>query len=158
MIAGGSAAAGEEIRSKCVGNQVFVVTRLSVGVNPNLEKKFKELCKQYKDDTLRLKQITQMLNTLGKIDVSRLPQQRIDQINALTRSQFPLAGKIKRQEKEIKALEEELGRMKLGKIRVGDTVYPSVRVSINSIMKNVQSEIKHCTLSVRDDQVDIGPY
>ena len=158
MIAGGSAAAGEEIRSKCVGNQVFVVTRLSVGVNPNLEKKFKELCKQYKDDTLRLKQITQMLNTLGKIDVSRLPQQRIDQINALTRSQFPLAGKIKRQEKEIKALEEELGRMKLGKIRVGDTVYPGVRVSINSIMKNVQSEIKHCTLSVRDDQVDIGPY
>ena len=48
--------------------------------------------------------------------------------------------------------------MKLGKIRVGDTVYPGVRVSINSIMKNVQSEIKHCTLSVKEDQVDIGPF
>ena len=141
-----------------MGNQVFVVTRLSVGVNPNLEKKFKELCKQYKDDTLRLKQITQMLNTLGKIDVSRLPQQRIDQINELTRSQFPLAGKIKRAEKEIKALEEELGRMQYGKIRVSDTVYPGARISINSIMKNVQSEIKHCTLSVKEDQVDIGPF
>jgi uncharacterized protein (DUF342 family) len=158
MIAGGIAAAGEEIRCKCVGNPVFVVTRLSVGVNPNLEKHYKELCKQYKEDTLRLKQITQMLNTLGKIDVSRLPQQRIDQINELTRSQFPLAGKIKRAEKEIKALEEELGRMQYGKIRVSDTVYPGARISINSIMKNVQSEIKHCTLSVKEDQVDIGPF
>ena len=94
MITGGSAAAGEEIRCKCVGNQVFVVTRLSVGINPNLEKQYKALCLEYKEDSLRLKQIGQMLNTLGKIDVSRLPQQRIDQINEMTRSQFPLAGKI----------------------------------------------------------------
>ncbi len=158
MIAGGSAAAGEEIRCKCVGNQVFVVTRLAVGINPNLEKQYKALCLEYKEDSLRLKQIGQMLNTLGKIDVSRLPQQRIDQINEMTRSQFPLAGKIKRAEKEIKAMEEELGRMKNGRIRVGDTVYPGARIAINSIMKNVQSEIKHCTLSVKDDQVDVGPY
>ncbi|MCH3959188.1 MAG: FapA family protein [Selenomonas sp.] len=110
MIAGGIAAAGEEIRCKCVGNPVFVVTRLSVGVNPNLEKHYKELCKQYKEDNLRLKQITQMLNTLGKIDVSRLPQQRIDQINELTRSQFPLAGKIKRAEKEIQSVGRRTGQ------------------------------------------------
>ena len=158
MVTGGLMEAGEEIRCKIVGNTAFVVTRLSVGVNPQLQKRYRELCQEYKESKQRLKQITQMLNTLGKIDISRLPQERINQINALTRSQFPLAGKIKRDEKEILAIETELNMMQNGKIRVSDTVYPGVRISINSIMMNVQSEIKRATLSVKNDRVDIGPY
>ncbi|SDP24109.1 DUF342 domain-containing protein [Selenomonas ruminantium] len=158
IITGGSAAASEEIRCKLVGNPAAVVTRLSVGVDPTIQQKYNELCKECKEDRARLKQITQMLNTLGKIDVSRLPQQRIDQINALTRSQFPLAGKIKRAEKEIVALEEAMGRMNDGKIRVSDTVYPGVRISINSIIMNVQSTIRRCLLTVKDERINIGPY
>ena len=158
IITGGSAAASEEIRCKLVGNPAAVVTRLSVGVDPTIQQKYNDLCKECKEDRARLKQITQMLNTLGKIDVSRLPQQRIDQINALTRSQFPLAGKIKRAEKEIMALEEAMGRMNDGKIRVSDTVYPGVRISINSIIMNVQSTIRLCLLTVKDERINIGPY
>ena len=158
MITGGSSAAGEEIRCKIVGNQAFVVTRMTVGVNPELERKYQLLCKDYKESKQRLKQITQMLNTLNKIDISRLPQERIDQIKALTRSQFPLAGKLKRDESEIKRLEEELSKMQNGRIRVSDTIYPGARISIHSIMMNVQSEIKRATLTVKDDHVDIGPY
>lgn len=158
VITGGSVAAGEEIRCKMVGNPAAVVTKLSVGVDPTVQQKYMELCRECKEDKARLKQITQMLNTLGKIDVSRLPQQRIDQINALTRSQFPLAGKIKRAEKEIMALEETMGRMKDGKIRVSDTVYPGVRISINSILMNVQSSIRRCLLTVEDERIKIGTY
>lgn len=158
IITGGSVAAGEEIRCKMVGNAAAVVTKLSVGVDPTIQQKYLDVCKECKEDKARLKQITQMLNTLGKIDVSRLPQQRIDQINALTRSQFPLAGKIKRAEKEIQALEEAMGRMKDGKIRVADTVYPGVRITINSVIMNVQSSIRRCILTVKDERVNIGTY
>lgn len=158
VITGGSVAAGEEIRCKLVGNAAAVVTKLSVGVDPTIQQKYTEVCKECKEDKARLKQITQMLNTLGKIDVSRLPQQRIDQINALTRSQFPLAGKIKRAEKEIMALEEAMGRMKEGKIRVMDTVYPGARISINSVMMNVQSSLRRCLLTVKDERIHIGTY
>ena len=131
---------------------------MSVGVDPTVQKRYLEVCRECKEDRGRLKQITQMLNTLGKIDVSRLPQQRIDQINALTRSQFPLAGKIKRAEKEIQALEEAMGRMKEGKIRVMDTVYPGVRISINSVIMNVQSSIRRCLLTVKEERINIGTY
>ncbi|WP_303839629.1 DUF342 domain-containing protein [Selenomonas ruminantium] len=158
IITGGSIAAGEEIRCKLVGNAAAVVTKMSVGVDPTVQKRYQEVCRECKEDRGRLKQITQMLNTLGKIDVSRLPQQRIDQINALTRSQFPLAGKIKRAEKEIQALEEAMGRMKEGKIRVMDTVYPGVRISINSVIMNVQSSIRRCLLTVKEDRINIGTY
>ena len=158
IITGGSVAAGEEIRCKMVGNAAAVVTRMAVGVDPTVQQRYIEICRECKEDRGRLKQITQMLNTLSKIDVSRLPQQRIDQINVLTRSQFPLAGKIKRAEKEIQSLEEAMGRMKDGKIRVADTVYPGVRITINSVIMNVQSSIRRCLLTVKDDRIDIGTY
>ena len=158
IITGGSIAAGEEIRCKMVGNAAAVVTKMSVGVDPTVQKRYHEICQECQEDRGRLKQITQMLNTLGKIDVSRLPQQRIDQINALTRSQFPLAGKIKRAEKEIQALEEAMGRMKEGKIRVADTVYPGVRITINSVIMNVQSSIRRCLLTAKEERINIGTY
>ena len=158
MITGGSIAASEEIRCKMAGNAAAVVTKMSVGIDPTIQQRYQEICRECKEDRGRLKQITQMLNTLGKIDVSRLPQQRIDQINALTRSQFPLAGKIKRAEKEIQALEEAMSRMKEGKIRVADTVYPGVRISINSVIMNVQSSIRRCLLTVKDERINIGTY
>ena len=158
QITGGLTAAGDEIRAKIIGNEAFVVTRVSVGVDPNLQRKYQETCKSYKEGKKRLQQITQTLNTLGKIDISRLPQERIDQINALTRSQFPLAGKLKKEEREIKQMEDRLAEMKHGKLRVSDVIYPGTRIAINSLLKNVQEEYKHCTFTTKDDEISLGPY
>ena len=46
-----------------------------------------------------------------------------------------------------------------GKIRISDILYPGVAVTVNSIMRNFQSEVRGCTLYVDDDdEVTIGPY
>lgn len=158
QIMGGVTAAGEELRATTIGNQASIITRVSVGVNPNLLKRYKELCKSLKESKERLKQITQTLNTLGKIDISKLPEARIEQINALTRSQFPLAGQIRRDEKAVQKMEEELAEMKHGKIAVSDRIYPGTRAEVNSIIKNFQAESVRCTLTMQDDNVVIGPY
>ena len=157
LITGGYIAAGEEIRAKVVGNQAFVVTKLVVGVNPALSQRYQKAYQEYKEDKQRLSQITQMLNTFSKIDTSRLPENRVAQIATLTRSQFPLAGKIKREEKLIEELQEELEKMEDGKIRVADIIYPGVSVSVNSIKRNFQTEVRGCTLTVQEDEVTIGP-
>lgn len=158
QITGGAVAAGEEVRAKKIGNPAFVVTRISVGVNPRVERQYRQLCREYKQNKERLKQITQMLNTLQKIDTSKLPPERVSQIAQLTHSQFPLAGKLKRDKVLIQNLEAELANMKHGKVRVSDTMYPGTRLSINSVLENVQSEVQHSTVQVRDDDIDIGPY
>ena len=158
QITGGLTAAGEEVSAKVIGNQSYVVTRVVVGVDPNLQKKYQETCKSYKEGKKRLQQIAQTLNTLGKIDISRLPQERINQINALTRSQFPLAGQIKRDEQLIKEMEAELSEMKNGKVRAAEVIYPGTRLSVNSVMKNVQEEFHRCTFSLKNDEVTLGPY
>ena len=158
QITGGLAAAGEEIRANVIGNQACVVTTISVGIDPTLQNKYNQACNEYKETKKRLTEITQMLNTLSKIDVSKLPPQRVEQINSLTRSQFPLVGKLKRQEAEIAAMTEELSHMKNGKVSASSIIYPGVRITINSLKKNIQSELQRCTLTVQEDEVTVGLY
>ncbi|MBR0290393.1 MAG: DUF342 domain-containing protein [Selenomonadaceae bacterium] len=159
QITGGHAVAGEEVNVKIIGNSSFVVTKVSVGVDPNLQKEYQALRKAYKESKKRLTHITQTLNTLSKIDINKLPKSRIESINALTRSQFPLAGQIKRDEKRILEIEQQLTNMKNGKIRVSDTIYPGVRLSINNILKSIQSEYKRCSISLNEaGEVEVGTY
>lgn len=159
QITGGYTIAGEFINVKIIGNSSFVVTKVSVGIDPNLQKEYQDLRKSYKESKKRLTHITQTLNTLSKIDINKLPQNRIESINALTRSQFPLVGQIKRDEKRIIEIESQLSNMKNGQIKVSDTIFPGVRLSVNGILKNIQSEYRRCTISLNDaGEVDVGPY
>ena len=135
-----------------------VSTRLAVGINPMLQKKYQAVCQEYADAKKRLSQLTKALNTLGKLDISKLPKERVDQINALTRSQFPLAGTVERDEKMIRQLEAEMQGMEHGKIYVSDTIYAGVKLKVNSIMKTIQAEQKHCSFYVDEDTVKTGPY
>ena len=159
QITGGHVVAGEEISVKVIGNSAFVVTRVSVGVDPTLQKEYQDLRKSYKESKRRLTQITQTLNTLSKIDINKLPKARVEMITQLTRSQFPLAGQIKRDEKRILEIEAQLANMKNGRIRASATIYPGTRLAVNNILKNIQSEYKHCTIFLNSDgEVEVGPY
>ena len=158
LVTGGFLAAGEEVRAKVIGNQMNVSTKITVGVNPMLQRKYQKTCREYAEAKKKLSQLTKALNTLGKIDMSKLPPNRVEQINAMTRSQFPLAGLIERSEAAIHKMEAEMDAMKKGRVRIGDVMYPGVKLTINSVMKNVQTEEKHCTLYVEEDFVKTGPY
>lgn len=157
-IIGGLTVSGEEVTAKVIGNDAFVITRVSVGVDPNLQKEYHEVCKSYKEGKKKLLHITQTLNTLSKIDMSKLPPERMAQINAITRSQFPIAGQLKRDEQRILELETQLSEMKNGKIRVDDVMYPGARLSINSVVKNVQEEYRHCTMSLNEGEISLGIF
>lgn len=158
QITGGNLAAGEEIRAKCIGNEANVITRLSVGVNPMLQKEYQTVLKEYNEAKKRLEMLNKTLSTLEKIDVKLLPPNKVEQLNSLVRSQFPLAGKVERSEKRLREIDTELHNMQNGRICVADTMYPGVRLSINSIVKNVQVKETHCTQYVKDDFIMVGAY
>ena len=158
LVTGGYLAAGEEIRAKTIGNASYVATKLVVGVNPMLQRRYQETCKEYAELKKKLSQLKKALNTLGKLDLSKLHPERAAQISQMTRSQFPLAGKIERDEKLIHELEKEIAQMRVGRIRVADKMYPGTKMIINSIVKNIQTEEQHCTLSVDNDEIKASPY
>lgn len=157
-ITGGVISAGEEIRAQVIGNAANVITRISVGQNPMLQREYKEITKELVEDRKRLDAIKKNLKVLEKIDVMKLPKQRIDQINKLTRSQFPLAGEIKRKMKRLEELDQEIVRMNNSKVRVRDTIYAGVRMSINSVLKNLQTSQSCCCFYTEGDDIKTGPY
>lgn len=157
-ITGGNLAAGEEIRAKCVGNEANVVTRLSVGVNPMLQREQQMVLKEYHEAKKRLEMLNKTLATIEKIDMKQLPPARVEQLNALARSQFPLLGQVERCEKRLKEIDAELQQMRNGRIRVADVMYPGVHLSINSIIKNVQVKESNCSQYVKDDFIVVGAY
>lgn len=158
QITGGNLAAGEEINAKCIGNEANVVTRLSVGVNPMLQKEYQTVLKEYNESKKRLEMLNKTLQTLEKIDMKLLPPNKVEQLNSLVRSQFPLAGQVERCERKLRDIDVEMQKMRNGVVRVTDTMYPGVRLSINSIMKNVQAKEVHCSQYVKDDFIVVGPY
>lgn len=159
QITGGQVVAGEEISVKIIGNASYVVTKVSVGVDPTLQKEYQDLKKSYKESKKRLTHITQTLNTLSKIDINKLPPERVESINQLTRSQFPLAGQIKRDERRIMEIESQLANMKNGKIKVSDIIYPGTRISVNGVARAIQSDYRHCTISLNENgEIDLGTY
>lgn len=158
QITGGNLAAGEEIRAKCIGNEANVITRVSVGVNPMVQKEYQTVLKEYNESKKRLESLNKTLSTLEKIDVNQLPPAKVEQLNALVRSQFPLAGQVERCERRLREIDVEMQKMRHGKVRVHDTMYPGVRLSINSIVKNVQVKETHCTQYVQDDFIVVGAY
>lgn len=158
QVTGGSLVAGESVRLKTAGNLMNVSTRLEVGVNPTLRIKYQEVCEELMNAKKRLSQLNKTLNTLGKIDISKLPQERIDKIGELTRSQFPLAGMIERDEKLLQELETEMRSMKKGKIYIAGIAYPGVKIIVNSVIKNLQSEEQHCSFYLDDESIRLGAY
>ena len=125
-----------------------------------LQKKYQDACKEYKESKQRLDQLMKTLNTLEKIkiNISTLPPERAEQIRKLKLSKFPLAGKVERSEKLVRELDEERMKMQKGRIMVEDTVYPGTKLSINTLMKSLQTEEKHCSFMVDDDGIRTGPY
>ena len=158
QITGGDLAAGEEIRAKRIGNEANVSTRITVGVNPMLQKEYKKVLEEYNESRKRLDQLKKTINTLSKLDTNQLPPEKVERLNAVVRSQFLLAGQVERSEKKLKEIDQELQKMRSGRVSVQDKIYPGVKLTIDTIRKNIQSVETHCTQYVKDDFIVIGPY
>ena len=158
QLVGGRASAGQEIEATQIGNPANVATKLEVGVNPMVQRQYKQACQEFSDTKKRLDDAKNTLATLGKVDISKLPPERQEMIAKLGKGRFQLEGQLERLQEEIDELEEKIQGMKRGRIRAADTIYPGVKLKINNVIKNVHSEEKRCTLSVEGDQIRTGAY
>ena len=158
FIAGGKVGAGESIRAKVLGNNFYVQTNLSVGVDPNLKYRYDTLGKEYQANVKRLTEIRLSLETLKKQPLMSLSERRREQLVELTHAQFPLAGEIKKMKEKLEEMEAELEEMKRGSIAASDTIFPGVNITINGVKKTVEDELKHARLQMLDGQIVTGIF
>lgn len=155
QIMGGSVAAGVEIRAKVFGNMYGTKTLISVGIDPELESRYHVMLKDQQELRERLTKINQVINTLEKVDVTELPPERAQKINALIRQQFPLAGRLKRMKLDIEQAKKELDNMASGTITALDCIQPGCRLLINGVGKEVESPIKTSVVSLKEDAIAV---
>lgn len=158
FITGGKVGAGESIRAKVLGNNFYVQTNLSVGVDPNLKYQYDKLGKEYQANVKRLTEIRLSLETLKKQPLMSLSERRREQLVELTHAQFPLAGEIKKMKEKLEEMEAELEEMKRGSIAASDTIFPGVNIIINGVKKTVEDELKHARLQMLDGQIVTGIF
>ncbi|WP_313992026.1 FapA family protein [uncultured Selenomonas sp.] len=156
IITGGTTGAGESVRAKIFGNNFYVQTNVQVGIDPNLQHRYDALQKECEQEEKRLTEVRLSLETLKKQDASQLSERRREQLLQLTKSQFPLAGKIKEMKEELVRQRAALDEMKLGSVAASDTIFPGVNVTINGVKKKIEEELRHSKLRMIDGEIVIG--
>lgn len=156
IITGGSVGAGESIRAGIFGNNFYVQTNLLVGIDPNLQHRYDALKKECGEEEKRLTEVQLSLATLKKQDLSKLTERRKEQLLQLTKSQFPLAAKVKQMKEDLAVMQAELDEMKLGSVAATDTIFPGVNVTINGVKKKVEEELHHTKMRMVDGEIVVG--
>ncbi len=158
IIAGGVTVAGEEILVKCAGNQMDTATRLEVGINPMLKEEYKKVKQDLSKSENALDQAQKSLNLLKAINPAVLSPAKKELLLKLTKSQFPLAGEVKKLKDRLIEIEDSFEELKVGKVKVSEKVYPGVKIIVGSVIRNINTLMQHCRFYEEDNEIKIGPF
>lgn len=158
VIAGGSAVAGEEILTKFAGTQMDTSTKLEVGINPMLRDEYQEARKALTKAQVTLDQAQKALNVLKATNPEQLSPTKKELLLRLTKSQFPLAGDVKKYKDRVLEIEAAFEELKAGKIKISDTAYPGVKIVVGSVIKHIRSTVQHSTFYEEDGEIKTGPF
>ena len=158
FIIGGNISAKNIIEATSVGNKMETITNLQVGIDASVIDEMKELDKKlekYNDDKIKM---VQML-TLFKKHLAAGLKLNNDQTRLLTEA----GAKIKTIDEGIKQANERLAECnelislrKDGRIIVGKSVYPGVRVTISNRIHYVREERTHCQFKLEAETVVVA--
>lgn len=155
MITGGTVRSGTEVYANILGSHMGTITNIEVGIDPILLDEYNELKREYPkliEDLEKLDQVTVLLNKRKEID-GELDKQKQEMYISAIRNKIVLSNKISLSEKRLEELKVEVERRNSGRVRVRNTVYPGVRVTIGTAKYYVRDEIKF--VSMEKDGADV---
>jgi len=158
LIVGGIIRAGEEISAKIIGSKFGTVTEMEVGVRPKMKIEFQELEDQIKENKTQLDKAEKAVALLEKSPY--LPKDRQEMYQNLVKTAYVLKEQIAEAEARRKELLEEMVVLSKEKarIRVRDTVYPGVRITIGKATTVIKDEMKFVNLMYGEGEIQIQPY
>ena len=158
QIVGGVVSAGDEIVAKSAGNASTMPTELQAGVNPKLREEYLNLRKELKAMEASLDQIQKGLFTLRSMDQNQLPPEKKELLLKITRAQFTTLGQVETMRKRLAELETAYEELKSGQVKISDTVYPGVKITIGSLIKPIQEELRFVTFYADAGEIKFRPF
>jgi uncharacterized protein (DUF342 family) len=158
LIVGGLIRSGEEISAKTIGSRLGTVTELDVGVKPKTKQEMQELETQIKQNTDSLEKAEKAIIILSKMP--NIPDDKKEMLQNLIKTSYALKAQIA----EVEARHEEImgviqnPNQDKGRIKIKDTIYPGVRVTMGKTTIMIQDEVKYATLVYSEGEIQIQPY
>jgi len=142
-IVGGSCKVGREIEAKVIGSYLSTTTEIEVGVDPLMVEKYREIKKEILQLKENIKKCDQGIEVLRKIEAAgHLTDDKREMLQKFTRSKIMASERLKELQSEYEEIEKRLEERNEGIIKVQDTVYPGVKITIGNVCKLIKEPVK----------------
>lgn len=155
LIAGGHISVGQEIIAKNIGAPMGTVTILEVGVLPELREEYKNLrqkLKKLKSEDEENQKNYSILNKL-KEKLGKLPPDKNELFIRICRRQYQTEKEIAEAKKRLYELEEFFYAINQAKVKVMNTVYCGVVITIGKLTLNINEEKTRVEFRIDDFEV-----
>lgn len=155
IIVGGIIQAFQEVESKVLGSQLATQTIVEVGINPHYREEYQKLLKTKNE---KKKVFDNLSNNLQVFQKSGISPENLTETKRLTLLKMLEEFKKLRQElnemdERTLYLEEQFNRVNAAKVKVLETVYPGVRISIGQSIYIVNDAIKYAAFILDQGEV-----
>ncbi|MDD2619639.1 MAG: FapA family protein [Syntrophomonadaceae bacterium] len=157
IIVGGIIQAAQEVESKVLGSQLATQTIVEVGINPYFREEYQHLLKSKNEKKKIYDNISNNLQVFQKSGVS---PENLNESKRLTLMKMledfkRLRQEITEMDERTLYLEEQFNRSHSAKVKVLETVYPGVRISIGQAIYIVNDTIKYAAFVLDEGEVKL---
>lgn len=144
LIVGGCIQAFQEVESKVLGSQLATQTIVEVGINPLFRAEYQNLVKQKTEKKKLFDNLSNNLQIFQRSGVSpdNLSENKRRTLLKMLEDFKKLRQEMAEIEERIIYLEEEFEKGSMARVKVLETVYPGVRISIGQSMYIVNDIVK----------------
>ena len=160
LIVGGTIRAQDLIECKTLGSHLATKTSIIIGIREEIMKRIEEIDGEVThvyDDIDKISEALEVLENLKK-RMKELPEDKQEKLSKYEVLRGQLEQKIEDLLAERDKLEEEIEGSQGGKLKVKETIYPGVTVTIRKGVMQVKDEIKFATIVYEDGYLKINPY
>ncbi|MCK8826350.1 FapA family protein [Natroniella acetigena] len=148
LIVGGEVRAAQEIEANIIGSALDTSTKVRVGVSPELRDEFKAKEQLYFKKKKKLNEVIKAIFVLKKKqNTSKLSDKKQKLLRQLTRAKYTVATDFEELLAEREELLKKLDQEKEGVIKVKNTIYPGVVITLGTN-----------TLRINKDKTNIKYY
>lgn len=159
-IVGGKIQARDEISARVIGSTLATQTNLEVGIDPALREEYRILNGEYRNKKKAFELAAQNLQSIQQLAKSpeNLSSSRRLLLIKLLEEYKVMQTEITRMEKRQAELEREFNRIRRGRIKVFDVVYPGVHITIGRSIYVVNDPIKYAMFILEDGEVKLTSF
>lgn len=164
MLQGGTTVAGWEVLAKEIGAKSGVPTDIEVGEDPRLRDEMRRIEKESKAHLEQLdktKKGVQFLKDMSAKLGGKLPDDKKEMLNKLTRAQFTMLADLKKlqtRKTEIEAKEQQEKGKRRAKVGSSGLIYPGTKITVSRVSKAISMEEKFTSFVEDNGQIKALPF